>query len=255
MWHLLSLDAPTVAVVWTWFTARVTGTAVPWTTYAAMGLAVWMLYAGDRLLDSRGGVGLEERHRFHGRNRVWFLVGIGAASVGLAGLLPLLTASSLRLYLAEGALMAGYFLLIHAGPVGLRVPKELIVGPFFAAATFIPTVARAPWLRSELWPDAVLFGVLCSLNGLFIRRWEHGDGAAPWGMGWAVRGVERIAWGVVGVGVGMGFWFGVYPLACAGAAGLLLGLERVRGGGSRVGLRAAADAVLLTPLVVIPWLR
>jgi len=75
LWHLLSLDAPTIAVLWTWFVARMTRTAVPWTTEAAMGVTVWLLYAADRLLDTRALDPLgdtsefEARHFFHHRHR------------------------------------------------------------------------------------------------------------------------------------------------------------------------------------------
>ena len=83
LWHLLSLDAPTVAVIWTWFVARAEHVRLPWATPAAMGIAVWMLYAGDRLLDARvldgvrtawTGERLEARHLFHYRHRRGFLV-------------------------------------------------------------------------------------------------------------------------------------------------------------------------------------
>ena len=53
LWHLLSLDAPTVAVLWTWFIAASVHIALPLTSLLAMGLVVWMLYAADRLLDAR----------------------------------------------------------------------------------------------------------------------------------------------------------------------------------------------------------
>ena len=53
LWHLLSLDAPTVAALWTWFIARANHIRLPLASPVAMALAVWMLYAADRLLDAR----------------------------------------------------------------------------------------------------------------------------------------------------------------------------------------------------------
>ena len=53
LWHLLSLDAPTVAVLWTWFIARTNHVHLPLASLAAMALAVWILYAADRFLDAR----------------------------------------------------------------------------------------------------------------------------------------------------------------------------------------------------------
>lgn len=180
LWHLLSLDAPTVAVLWTSFIAASVGVTLPLTSLLSMALAVWMLYAADRLLDARHLLtnplhtgDLEQRHRFHHRHRSAFLTGILIASVALAILIPRLSPEAIHLDLALGSLLAGYFLLIHVTGSAHRLPKEIAVGLFFSAAVFIPTVARAPHLRPDLLPAAVLFALLCSLNCLFIYRWEH----------------------------------------------------------------------------------
>jgi hypothetical protein len=214
LWHLLSLDAPTVAALWTWFLARANHIRLPLASPAAMAFAVWMLYASDRLLDARlldavqspsapstavpspwvggnplapqsptpAGHGaphstheLEARHLFHHRHRPAFLLGIALAAVALAALLPSLDPAAVRLYLSEGALLFAWFLILHATRSAHRLPKEIAVGLFFAAASFIPTVAREPALRLSLLPDALLFAALCSLNCLFIYAWEHQD--------------------------------------------------------------------------------
>ena len=148
-----------------------------------MALAVWMLYAADRLMDARlmdphlvdstRHEDFEARHYFHHRHRTAFLTGILLASIALALLLPHLEPEAIRLYLVLGALISGYFILIHATRSAHRLPKEIAVGLFFAAAAFIPTVARRPDLRLPLLPSALLFATLCSLNCLFIYAWEH----------------------------------------------------------------------------------
>jgi hypothetical protein len=265
LWHLMSLDAPAVAVVWTWFAARVTRTALPAATLIAMGLAVWVLYAADRLLDTRaldpiGDPGeFEARHFFHHRHRTAFALGIVAASVALALLLPRLAPDSIHLYLTEAALMAGYFLLIHATPrrAGRRhiaLPKELMVGPFFAAATFIPTVARHPGTRLALLPDAVLFAALCCLNCLFIYAWEHPEPRAHWTTNRAIARLPLLASLSIAVSVALAVahraWW-MYPAACAASGAALLLLDRMRSTFARPTLRAAADAALLTPLLFL----
>jgi hypothetical protein len=53
LWHLLSLDAPTIAALWTWFIASANHIHLPIASTLAMALAVWMLYAADRLMDAR----------------------------------------------------------------------------------------------------------------------------------------------------------------------------------------------------------
>src|ERR1700679_1878644 len=96
LWHLLSLDAPTVAALWTWFIARANHIHLPPSSILAMAVAVWMLYAADRLMDARlmdtrlmdtrqmntslhkpaPSEELEARHYFHHRHRTAFLTGI-----------------------------------------------------------------------------------------------------------------------------------------------------------------------------------
>ncbi len=213
--------------------------------------AVWVLYAADRLLDARGTVGLEERHLFHRRHRVGFRWGIALGCFALAALLPRMSVAAVRLDVVLGALLVGWFVVIHSGERPL--PKEFVVGIFFAAAVFVPTVARRPELRLELVLPAVLFGALCCLNCLFIFAWEHeGVGEAR-----GHRCTVMAARWVVGLGVGLslGCFFagGMVARAVGVGAGLLVAVHRVRGRVERTTLRALADLVLLTPLVVGWW--
>jgi hypothetical protein len=245
-----------VAAVWTWFIARVLGISLPWCALAAMFVAVWVLYAADRLLDARvAGAELEERHLFHHRHRVGFRWGIAAGCAVLAGLLPTMMAAEVRLYVVLGALLVGWFVVIHTGARPL--PKEFVVGIFFAAAVFIPAVAREPRLRHELLLPAVLLGVLCSLNCLFIFAWEHegrGSHGAHRSTKMAAQGVVWVACGVVAAAV---FFFRSSEIAVAVglSAGLLVVLHLLRGRVERTTLRGLADLALLTPLVVGMWVR
>jgi len=273
VWHLLSLDAPTVAMLWTWFIARASRMRLPATAVLAMGIAVWMLYAADRLLDSRalttaGGLDkgsraeFQARHYFHRSHERRFRCGILAASIGLAVMLPQLSPQSIRLYLCLGTFLFGYFVVIHfnssvSGARVHRLPKELAVGVFFSAATFIPTVAGDPGLRPALMPGAILFAVLCSLNCLFIYRWEHpvpGPETNP-----ATRVALRFLPLLAAVAAVMGAMLALIgrsllwriPAACSLAAILLLLLHRERHRFSAITLRSAADLCLLTPLLLL----
>lgn len=272
LWHLLSLDAPTVAALWVWFIARSSHISLPLVVPAAMAIAVWMLYVLDRLLDARtletgraGSDDLEARHMFHYRHRRLFRVGIALAAVGLAMLLPRLDARAMSLYLIEGGLLLVWFVILHATLSAHRLPKEMAVGLFFSAAIFIPTVAREPGLWASLLPAALLVGVLFSLNCLFIYAWEHAGEFHRTGR--LVHPTTRFAVShlyalTIAAMVG-GFLiaiFGSTPAkslgaACALAAGVLLALHRNRGGLSQNDLRAAADLALLTPILLLPFLR
>jgi len=205
LWHLLSLDAPTVATLWTYFIARTAGIHLRWQSPAAMFVAVWMLYAADRLLDARTDQDLEERHRFHYRHRKTFLTAIAAAAPVLALLLHQLPTATLHLYTLLATLVGTWLLIIHIQPTipkdrhpeavlsevewtkdlrilsaeatiqrnNARLPKELAVGLCFPAAVFIPTVAAAPQLRLALLAPAFCFAAVCTLNCLFVYAWEH----------------------------------------------------------------------------------
>ena len=296
LWHLLSLDAPTVAALWTWFLARSVGLALPWTAPATMFIAVWMIYAADRLLDARLldarsipsppllsqtllshplnktpnlAPDLEERHRFHHRHRTGFLIAVLLAAVALVLLLPRLYPRALALYTLLATLLATWMLLIHALPQpsqgSRRLPKEIAVGLFFPAACFIPTIARAPTLQLPLLPAAVLFAAVCSLNCLFLYAWEHPASPpdpqppappppAHWTTLWAIRHLPHLGLALLALcllAATHSRLLAAPALACALSTALLLALHALRQRITAVHLRAAADLVLLSPLL---WL-
>jgi hypothetical protein len=268
LWHLLSLDAPSVAAVWTMAVAWAVGLHLPFTAPAAMFVAVWMLYAADRLLDARplpGGQSppeLEERHRFHHRHRRAFLIGIAISACVLAVMLRASDPHAMRLYTLLATLLGAWFLIIHARPLpgegAHRLPKELAVGIFFPAAVFIPTVARLPQLRLDLLPVALLLAATCSLNCLFLYAWEHPGPRmrAHWSTRWATSHLVALTATVATLSL-------VYCLlstpvlsprsvltSCILASSLLLLLlHHLRGRLQPVHLRALADLVLLTPII------
>lgn len=269
LWHLLSLDAPTVAVLWTWLIARSAGIRLPIASPLAMALAVWIVYAADRLLDAShaGHIGdsseLEARHRFHHRHRRAFSICIASASIAIGSMLPLLDPAALRLYLFEGALLIGWFVLLHATHSAHRLPKEIAVGIFFSAAVFIPTVARNPASRMELAPAAILLAALCALNCLFIYAWEHDEFTAPYTSApphpttrFALDHLSPLAIALASSGLALAFFAhgAVRPIAgaCVLSAVFLLALDHYRNTISRIHLRASADLALMTPLLFLP---
>ena len=70
--HLLSLEAPLIAMAWMLGLAHLNRVPVMPGVLAGLGLCVWMIYVLDRLLDTRGKADseLDARHRFHRRHRV-----------------------------------------------------------------------------------------------------------------------------------------------------------------------------------------
>jgi hypothetical protein len=264
LWHLLSLDAPTIAALWTWFIAAANHIDLPTSSILAMGVAVWVLYAADRLLDAQSSnqQDLEARHLFHHHHRTAFLTGILFASIALAVLLPRLSSEAIRLYLILGGLLFGYFILIHATRSAHRLPKEIAVGIFFSAATFIPTVARHPALRLSLLPLALLFAALCSLNCLYIYAWEHAQHPPDTTHPTTRLALSNLTLITITVTT-LAFLFTIknhhapWPisLAVALSALILLLLHKRAHKTPTITMRAAADLALTTPLLLIPFLK
>jgi len=206
-WHLLSLDAPTVAALWSWFFARAMRLELPWHAPLLLALGTWLVYVADRILDgtrTSPASPLRERHRFHARNRKAFLS--ASVVVGCTLLWLIVARMSANARCEDTILFAAallYLVLVHkshpgrtgapgdrssslgwkTGAPGDRssslgwettwLPKELAVGIVFAAATAVPAWSRLHSGRTALFPAIALFAVLCWLNCVAIERWEN----------------------------------------------------------------------------------
>ncbi|HEX5233784.1 MAG TPA: hypothetical protein VFW25_00495 [Silvibacterium sp.] len=180
-WHLLSLDAPTVASLWAWSLARALNIAIPADSLLLLFVGTWLLYIADRILDGlhKSPTRLRPRHLFYIRHRTAALL----ALIPATGLLTWLICAHMipparRADTAIIAIFAAYFSLVHLRKSKAEswFPKELIVAVVFAAATAVPAWTR---LNSGLAPRVILlaidilFGALCWLNCIAIEKWEQ----------------------------------------------------------------------------------
>jgi len=217
-------------------------------------LAVWVIYATDRLLDTRHlpTATEEERHRFHRRHRRAFLIAIAAASLALLAVLPRIDPTLILREAAVAAALGLWFLIVHRSR--LQLPKEVVVGIFFAVAVFLPSRGNI----QSAWP-ALFFANLCSLNCLFIYAWEQP--AHP------LRTHPTTRFGLRHLGsiatlsallptAAIVLHHGSRPILIAIASSVcaLCGLHTMRHRMARTNLRAAADLALLAPLLVLPFL-
>lgn len=175
--HLLSLDAPAVAVGWQVWWAHENGTQLAWAQHAILGLSVWMIYLADRLADGlrvapvQWGAFL---HEFSGRHKV-VLGALLAAALGTLTLLePRLSGKEFPGGVILMAAAAIYFWMIHGprGWVSRKVPKEAVVGAMFTVGTryFLALRVGPSWLFAT---RVALFGVLCFVNCALITRWQR----------------------------------------------------------------------------------
>lgn len=284
-WHLLSLDAPSVAALWSWSFARAAHITLPPLAPLLLAVGTWLVYVADRLLDgmdSRNRAQLQVRHHFYLQHRRLFVaVGAAVCPVFIWIVFTRMAPAARREDAIVFALAALYFLLVHARGrgAGKLLPKELAVGVLFAAATAVPAWARIAGDRLQLVPAIFVFAVLCWLNCVAIESWEQSVAdrfAFPGHRTTHRRTTPRPAHGTT-------VWAGLHLqpltaatallsaalalacrhdtarfclyLACAVSAVLLFWLARSERHLTAMQLRVAADAALLTPLVFGVWMR
>jgi hypothetical protein len=281
LWHLASLDAPTVAVVWGWAFALAARVRMAVWPLALLGLVVWAVYIGDRLLDARAGFhnpprhDLRERHYFHWRHRRLLAPLAGIAAVAAAWIVRCrVPAVALPQDSAVAVAALAYFSGVHSRlklPAAVRRAlavfgsRECLVGALFAAGCALPAWTMDPVGSSASSPVRLLllpgayFSALAWLNVRTITHWESAEpkqGRLPMGriaMGLAAAGMVLAAWLLPGQARAAGL------VATGAASALLIGwLDRGRAGFSPLTLRVWVDLVLLTPLLLVltpVWVR
>lgn len=68
LWHLSSLDAPTVAAVWSLGFAKTAGVRLPAWAPVLLVFVTWFVYVSDRLLDARSALRARDIHRLRQRH-------------------------------------------------------------------------------------------------------------------------------------------------------------------------------------------
>lgn len=269
-WHLLSLDAPTVAALWSWSMAKAAHVPLPHTAPGILALGTWLVYVGDRILDGFGqpNTRMQQRHYFYATWREIFLIAAIPASALLLWMVAhSMTTTARREDIALFLVALLYFCLIHLkGPtVEQWLPKELTVGVVFACATAVPAWSRlsAPQ-RPLLGTIIFIFAALCWLNCVAIQKWEHSqDSEAPThpSTQWAQRKFLPLCCIIATLALlaatALPLTMALLLIACALTAGLFFALDLLskRLPFTTLQLRAAADAALLTPFLFLAALK
>jgi hypothetical protein len=244
--NLLSLDAPIVALLWQILFIRCFHGKLGMLPAVLLALAVWLIYAADRMLDAWRGCLDQPRHQFYRRHwRAVLPVWIGVLGTG-----TWLAWSRLPgpLFL-EGALVASgtglYLAAVHLTPgiVARTGAKESVVAVLFGLGASL-----AAWPGVQTSNDVLailLFSCVCWMNCSAIEDWERGDGLRP---------SLIVAAALVAI-LAACFLRDHRPILgsaeTAGVLGLIL-LDRMRSRYSPEALRVLADVVLLTPILFLP---
>jgi hypothetical protein len=279
MWHLASLDAPTVAIVWSWGFAWAAGVHLPAWAPILLALVAWAIYVGDRLLDAHAGMQtpprhqLRDRHSFHWRHRRILaplaLMGAGASLWIVITRLP--EGARMRDSAVAAATLV-YFSGVHSRyrlPVSLErrlapvCTRAALIGALFTAGCLLPVWSQLPAPVASaardrfLMTPALFFAVVGWLNCHAIAQWESAGSDAH------IKGLRRVA-SLVGL---LGAGFAVLIAACgeprpamliatgSASAALLALLDRLRSRLTPLALRAGADLVLLTPVLLMAFER
>ena len=263
-WHLLSLDAPTVAGLWAWFFGRAMHLPNPLRPALLLALGTWVVYVADRILDGLGpGEMLRERHHFHARHRAAFLWAACLLALVVAWwVLTRMRPEALRDNLLVAACALVYLYAVHRRP-GRRVPKELAVAILFAAATAVPVWSRLGAGKQQMAPAVVVFAALCWINCVGIEKWEARGSALPLSSPttrWAslhLRAIVTVVATFAGPAALLAPSRGLMAvyLAALLSSGLFFALDARSTHLSPLHLRIAADAALLTPLALFPFAR
>jgi hypothetical protein len=216
---------------------------------ALLALAVWLIYAADRMLDAWRGCVDQPRHQFYLRH--WrAILPVWIAALGMGGWLawsrlpgPLFV-EGVTVALGTGLYLAA----VHLSPRLFRRAgsKESAVAVLFGLGA---SLAAWPGVRTASDVLAILlFSVLCWMNCAAIDDWERGH---------ALRPSVIAAAGVVAL-IAACLLRNQRPILgaaeTAGALGLVV-LDRLQHRCSPQALRVLADVVLLTPIVFLPAVR
>jgi len=273
-WNLLSLDAPTIVCLWALLFLHVSKVECPGWEIVALVSTVWIIYAGDRILDGLrkpASVVLSERHRFYSRHlgvivTLLLMMFLAAGWISLDRLGGQIRFAGLIMSTA----VLFYFLAIHAVPerAGRWFPKEIAVGAIFAVGAALPAWIHGTESRNLLLPETLAFGGVCMLNCVAIECWENNRGERRWVEApyWLIRVADtRIAQiavilflSSVGIGIFVARSGNSTELLGACSISLLatIVMERQSNAVSRQSLRVLADAALLSPLVfLLRWVH
>ncbi|MBV9223890.1 MAG: hypothetical protein JOY85_07670 [Acidobacteriaceae bacterium] len=263
--HLFSLDAPLIAVLWQVLLTRDLAVEVSRGEPLVLGLCVWCVYIGDRVLDAMRPrpAGWEPVRRTFYRNHLQIASIAGLCLVVMVFPLAyhLLKRSTFYAGMALTVPLLCYLALVHLAPMRWRArwPREMAVACVFTLGVFL-----AVWIGDgrnlrPLWIPAILLWLLCWVNCCVIEAWEwyanihHTEGEPSRSTRWVARHFIFLAGSITCLALVVGYR-NLAPLHFSIAAFLsgaaLAILAACRSYLPMNGLRVAADLALCTPLLV-----
>ena len=264
--HLLSLDAPLIAVLWQVLLTRDLGIHVSWGEPFVLALCVWSVYVGDRVLDVMRPrtAGWEPARKTFYRDhfRIASTVGLCLLSTVLPLAYYLLKRSTFYAGLALTVPLLSYLIFVHLAPVRWRArwPREMAVACVFTLGVFLAVWVGDGRNLHPLWAPAILFSLLCWANCCAIETWEwqenvhHIEGEPSRSTWWAAQYLTLLTLGIACLAALMGYMALAplrFSLAVFFSGAALATLATCRSYLPMNGLRVVADLALCTPLLVL----
>ena len=263
--NLVGLDSPAVAMSWQWLFARVFGADLPPVFHLILGLSVWCVYLADRIYDAARApeTGVQtDRLRFTKRHfTALSAITVAAAGANLFLIIRYVPAPLITTGLLTAGLLGVYYLIRLNGNARLAsaVPREILCGMIFGLGSAIAPHAFLPaGGGSGLLGATIMLGLVCSACCVLISVWEQEEDMAgndrsiattasriiPH-MGKAINGIILLAATMALVGP-----WRIHVAVAISASALRLTLH-MKDHLSRRTLRVLADAVLLSPLLLV----
>ena len=267
--HLLSLDAPLIAVLWQVLLAQDLLVRVSRGELLVLGLCVWLVYVADRVFDvvrHPFGEGWEPARRTFYRThlRIASFVGVCLLSAVLPLAYCVLRNAAFHAGLVLAVPLLFYLALVHLAPMQWRTrwPREAVIACVFTGGTFLAVWVGNGGHAHPLWPPAMLFSLLCWANLCAIEVWEwrrslpDAEGAPSGSTRWAAQHLISITVGIACL-AGFAGWVGMVPAGFSAAVFFSgIALAALAAGRSRLSMnsvRVAADLALCTPLLVLAF--
>ncbi|MDH5603635.1 MAG: hypothetical protein OEY51_06840, partial [Cyclobacteriaceae bacterium] len=170
--QLLNLDIVVGAVLNGIFFAVCFRTRITWFTLLTLAIAVWIIYTGDRLLDTRksGNMPDTPRHRFHQKNRKGLLIAMSVTALVALLVIPLLPMITVLYGLGLFLIVLSYFVFLMSFKP-LLFPKEPVIALLYTCGVALPALSLSV-PEGRMFIIILQHTTLAFLNLLLISYYE-----------------------------------------------------------------------------------
>ena len=194
--QLLNLDVVVGAILNSIFFAVCLRSKITWFTILVLAITVWIIYTGDRLLDTRKSVPVPEtsRHKFHGKNRKGLIFTIVVLMVVVVVVLPLLPLATVAYGVGLVLVVLCYFTFLMLLKPSMFL-KEPVIAVLYTCGVALPAVSLGVLGGNAIF-ILLQHTTMAFLNLLLISYYEADidarSGHYSLAVGLGAKGVEKL---------------------------------------------------------------